>query len=115
MADSALAVLLREGAERAGEIPREEIPDALVERVRARLWERLMTPEGNGHAVVKLVYTPARHGFPMADSGEIRVSGARNGVDRSGREGSIRAKQQRVVGTGLSGFEMRNSSRWPWT
>ena len=42
--------------------------------------------------VVKLVYTLARHGFPMADSGESRVSGARNGIDRSGREGSNRAK-----------------------
>ena len=47
--------------------------------------------------------------FSMVDNAPIRVTGTRNGVDRFGREGSNRAKQQRVVGTGLSGFEMGNS------
>ncbi len=40
------------------------------------------------------------------ETNPIRVSGARNGVDGSGRDESYWAKQQRVVGTCLSGFEM---------
>ena len=40
----------------------------------------------------RLAYPEGRHGFPMADSGEIGVSGARNGVDSPGKEGSNRAK-----------------------
>lgn len=53
--DSALAVLLREGAERAAEVPREEIPDALaeVERVRAPLWARMNEPKENGDRALR--------------------------------------------------------------
>ncbi len=42
------------------------------------------------------------------DTGPIRVSGARNGVDGYGRGWCNWTTQQRVGGTCLSGFEMGN-------
>ena len=50
-----------------------------------------------------------------SDTAPIRVSATQNGFDRSGREGSNRAKDQRVVGTGLSGFEIGNSGWNIWS